>query len=218
MKTIRIALVGLLIVTASLFTVSARAADTSVTLSCVTFSWPDTIYRPLSGGNVSFNLSYKNNCGYEVLSAKYKLVDKFGSAVTTEGIIGLKAGVTANQSQNWSEFFLSRGTEPFTLQFIVEHFSSFGVSNPAPIDIPFKFVERTAVLPTPAPTVTVTATPKPAPTVTVTATPTPAPTVYLVNPADQSLTDLVTSLKAEVNLLKAKVKKVCAAKPKPKGC
>jgi hypothetical protein len=70
--------------------------------------------------------------------------------------------------------------------------------------------------PAPAPTVTVTATPAPAPTVTVTAT--PAPTVYVTNPSDKNLTDLVTSLKSQVNLLNAKLKKICAVKPKPRNC
>lgn len=218
MRNLRIALVGLLIVITSLFTVSAKAADTSVTLSCVTFSWPDKIYRPLAGGNVTFNLSYKNNCTYEVLSAKYRLVDKFGTSVESESLIGLKSGVTANQSQTWNDFFLSKGPEPYSLIFTVEHFSSSGISNPVPVSVPFKFEERTAVLPTPTPTVTVTAKPTPAPTVTVTATPAPAPTVYLTNPADGTLIDLVTSLKSQVSLLNAKVKKICGVKPKPKGC
>jgi hypothetical protein len=79
--------------------------------------------------------------------------------------------------------------------------------------------------PAPAPTVTVTATPAPAPTVTVTATPAPAPTVYTVNPADQSLADMVKTLTnvvrsqtGQLSTLNAKLKKICSAKPKPKGC
>ena len=164
---------------------------------------------------MTFNLSYKNNCAYDVLVAKYELVDKFGSSVASEGFVGLKTGVTVNQSQNWYEFSLSKGTEPFTLKFIVEHYSSFGISNPAPVNVPFKLTERTVVLPTPAPTVTVTATPAPAPTVTVTATPAP---IYITNPADQTLADLVTSLKSQLSLLNSKLKKICAVKPKPKGC
>jgi hypothetical protein len=107
---------------------------------------------------------------------------------------------------------------------------------PAPAPAPTVTVTRTpapaptvtvTATPAPAPTVTVTATPAPAPTVTVTATPAPAPTVtvtatpapiYIENPADQTLTNLVTQLNSEVKVLKAKVKKICAAKPKPKGC
>ena len=220
MKTLRITLVGLLIAATSIFTVSARAADTSVTLSCVTFSWPETIYRPLPSGSVTFNLSFTNNCGYEVLLAKYTLVDKFGSSLQTGSIVGLKPAVITNQSQNWYEFLFSKGVEPFTLLFTVEHFSSFGISNPPAVSVPFKFTERTAVLPTPTPTptVTVTAKPTPAPTVTVTATPAPAPTVFLTNPADATLADLVTSLNSQVKLLNAKLKKICAVKPKPKNC
>ena len=152
---------------------------------------------------MTFNLSYKNNCAYDVLVAKYELVDKFGSSVASEGFVGLKTGVTVNQSQNWYEFSLSKGTEPFTLKFIVEHYSSFGISNPAPVNVPFKLTERTVVLPTPAPTVTVTATPAP---------------IYITNPADQTLADLVTSLKSQLSLLNSKLKKICAVKPKPKGC
>ena len=222
MKTLHLPLVGLLIAITSVFAVSAEAAETetSVTLSCVTFSWPKTIYRPLSAGSVIVNWSYKNNCSYEVLSATYTLVDKFGSSLEGDGLVGLKPGVTANQSRNWSYSSVYKGTEPFTLRFSVEHYTSFGISNPAPVSVPFNFTERTTVLPTPAPTVTVTATPAPAPTVTVTATPAPAPapTVYITNPSDKNLADLVTSLKGQVNLLNAKLKKICAVKPKPKGC
>ena len=203
MKTIRIALVGFLIAITSVFAVSAKAADSSVTLSCVTFSWPDTIYRPQFNGNVTFNLSYKNNCEYEVLEARVRLVDKFGSSVADYDVVGLKTGVTFNQSLKWYASDISRGTEPFTLQFIVEHFKTYGISNPVPVNIPFKFTERTAVLPTPTPTVTITATPAP---------------IYITNPADQTLTDLVTTLKSKVSLLKSKLKKICSAKPKPKGC
>jgi hypothetical protein len=38
------------------------------------------------------------------------------------------------------------------------------------------------------------------------------------NPSDKNLAGLVTSLKSQVNLLNAKVKRICAVKPKPKGC
>ena len=60
---------------------------------------------------------------------------------------------------------------------------------------------------------------------TVTATPAPAPTVYVTNPVDklavetlQRLELLVGSQKSQISLLEKKLKKVCAVKPKPKGC
>ena len=49
-------------------------------------------------------------------------------------------------------------------------------------------------------------------------TPAPAPTVFLNNPADTTLSKSITSLKKEISLLNAKLKKICAVKPKPKGC
>lgn len=56
----------------------------------------------------------------------------------------------------------------------------------------------------------------PTPTITVTAS--PAPTVYVENPADLSLSDSMKRLQAQLSILTAKLKKICAAKPKPKGC
>ena len=88
---------------------------------------------------------------------------------------------------------------------------------------PIEFVKRgTTASPaatlTPTPTATITAKPAPAPTVTITATPAPAPTVYVTNPVDTTLSDSVKSLKSQLSKLNSKLKKICAAKPKPKGC
>jgi len=221
MNSLRMTLVGLLIAASSIFNVSARAADTSVVLSCVTFNWPDTIYRPLSGGNVSFGMSFQNNCSYDVLQAKYMLLDKFGTEVTSDSVVGLKRGVTANQNQVWSDFYLARGTEPFTLKFLVENYSSLGVSNPAPVSVPFKFTERSVAIPTPAPTVTVTAKPTPAPTVTVTVTPAPSPKYGGAETdwaAMETLKAELAIVKNDLRAVNAKLKKICTAKPKPKGC
>lgn len=211
----RLTLIGLVTAATSIFALPAKAADTSITNGCVTFTWPNTIYRPLPLGSVSFGLSYKNNCTYEILNAKYQLVDKFGTSLATDGIIGLKSGVTSNQSQTWLEFFLSKGAEPLTLRFIVENYAGFGISNPVPIIIPFKFEERIVASPTPRPSVTVTAQPTPAPTVTVTAQPTQSTTDRL---AIQTLSESLSIIQNELNVLKVKIKKICAFKPKPKGC
>lgn len=210
MKTLRIALVSLLIATTSIFTVSAKAADTSVVLSCVTFSWPDTIYRPLVSGNVSFGMSFQNNCTYDVLQAKYMLLDKFGTEVASDSVVGLKRGVIANQNQVWSDYYLARGTEPFTLKFLVENYSSLGVSNPAPVSVAFKFTERAvATKPVPVPTVTVTATPAPSPKYGG------AETDWA---AMETLKAELAIAKNDLRAVNAKLKKICSAKPKPKGC
>lgn len=214
MRAFRIILLSSTIFSSSLFTFSANAADSTVTLSCVSFSWPETIYRPLVGGNVSFGLSYQNNCTYEVLLAKYILIDKFGTQIASNSIVGLKSGVKANQNQQWSDFFLAKGTEPFTLQLIVENFSSLGISNPSPINFPFKFTERTSISATPTPTVTVTSKPTPAPTVTVTA----SSTNRFTETEFESLKLQLEIVKNNLKAVSAKLKKVCSVKPKPKGC
>jgi hypothetical protein len=220
MKTLRILLVGLLIAASSLFAVSAKAADASMTLSGVTLSWPAVIYKVESVSVINFTV--KNNSGYDLLVAKYDLIDRFGTSIAYDSAMSVVKGGTTTMLSIWLDAFINKGAAPYKLQFAIQFYSSTGVGNPAPISVPFEFADRSGAPPvasaTPAPTVTVTATPAPAPTVTVTATPAPAPTVYLINPSDKNLADLVTSLKGQVSLLNAKVKKICAVKPKPKGC
>jgi hypothetical protein len=81
-------------------------------------------------------------------------------------------------------------------------------------------VPAPAASPTSSPSLTPTPSPKPTPvpTVTVTATPLPAATVYIANPVDESLRNQLTLLRTELSQLEKKLKKVCSAKPKPKGC
>ena len=92
-----------------------------------------------------------------------------------------------------------------------------GYVPPTPMPAPTPTPTPTPI-PTPTPTVTVTAKPAPAPTVTVTALPAPGPTVYVKNPADLALSDSVARLQMQLSTLNAKLKRICAAKPKPKGC
>lgn len=61
-------------------------------------------------------------------------------------------------------------------------------------------------------------TPAPTPTPIVKVTPAPGTTVYVTNPTDKKLADLVKRLQSQLTLLNLKLKKICAAKPKPKGC
>ena len=231
MKSLRLLLVGLLLSTASFFSVSAQAADPSLTVSGVKISWPAVIYQPVSTSQVIILIT--NNSGYELLTAKYSIQDKFGTQVASGAKVGVPTGLNSI-TENWYARDIDKGTAPFTITFSIQFYGSSGVPNAAPVTTAFEFANRSGggTTPTPAPTVTVTATPTPAPTVTVTATPAatpaptvtvtatpaPAPTVYVTNPSDKNLADLVTSLKSQVNLLNAKLKKICAVKPKPKNC
>lgn len=229
MKSLRLLLVGLLLSITGIFTVSAQAADPSLTISGVTLSWPAVIYQPVSSSQVTMLIT--NNSGYSLLTAKYSIKDKFGTQVADGSKIGVPGGLNSI-TENWYARDIDKGTAPFTITFSIEFFATSGVPNAAPASAAFQFASRTGggttpapaptvtvtATPAPAPRVTVTATPAPAPTVTVTATPAPAPTVFVTNPSDKNLNDLVTSLKSQVNLLNAKLKKICAVKPKPKNC
>ena len=217
MKSLRLLLVGILLSITGVFTVSAQAADPSLTVSGVTLSWPAVIYQPVSSSQVTMSIA--NNSGRTLLYAKYSIKDKFGTQVAYGSKVSVPGGLNSI-TENWYANDINKGTAPFTLTFFIEYYSNAGIPNPAPVSAAFQFTSRTGggTTPAPAPTVTVTATPAPAPTVTVTATPAPAPTVYITNPSDKNLIDLVTSLKSQVSLLNAKLKKICAAKPKPKGC
>jgi hypothetical protein len=179
MKSLRLLIVGLLLSTTSVFSVSAQAAEPSVTVSGITLSWPAVIYRPV-------------RIGTQVA---------FGSA--TEIPRGL-----SSITHVWYAKDIDVGKAPFTLAFYVAYFPSAGIPNPPSVSAEFDFASRSAG----------GASPTAAPTVAKTATPSSAPTVYITNPSDKNLNDLVTSLKSQVNLLNAKLKKICAVKPKPKNC
>ena len=226
MKTLRIALAALLIAFTSVFAASsAQAGELNVLGGKLT--WPDKMYIA-EGGCSRYGFQYSNETGIELLTLGFEISDPFGRNLTNESEIAIKP----NKSGTWnvqicpSQF--KNGLGPYVIKLMVKDFSStqrqetkeiyfLPIPGATPAPTPTVTVTRT---PAPAPTVTVTAIPAPAPTVTVTvtATPAPAPTVYSVNPADQTLSDLVKSLKSQVSLLNSKVKKICSVKPKPKGC
>ena len=194
----------------------------------VKVSWSDPLYEaPTSQRSTQYFFDYTTPDG--VLTSDLSIVNLYGAVLNAAGLPASFPGGKGAHSgsftalvfnseaspQNWSEtklclsVILKSGAGKSTVCKSVK----FLQQNVSPS--PSASVNST---PKPAPTVTVTATPAPAPTVTVTAIPAPAPTVYVTNPADTSLQDLVSSLRERISLLEKKIKKVCSAKPKPKGC
>jgi hypothetical protein len=215
MRLSRISLALLLTIGLSSFLVLAKA-DTAPTLSKsgVTLSLASPVYTITSSTSIKFN--YTNNSGYELFSLGYELTDRYGTVVagSTGSAYTVKSGTSGIISDTWYSFEFAKATAPYTLTMKVSYGYGSGKTDEF-ASTPFEFIPRVAVAPTPAPTVTVTAMPAPAPTVTVTAKPV------------QEITDwaLMESLKAEVAIAKndlkavnAKLKKICSAKPKPKGC
>ena len=245
MKTLRIALASLLIAFTSVFAISSATAS-EIKATNVTVSWDDnSLYEPPAAatGNCtqySFNVTITNRD--RVLLAYINIKNKFGDILGSAVLSRLDTGQKTVQLCPGKDLTGSKvelevlGSGGGPSEIIAKAITFIPRTSVTPAPTPTVTVTRTpapaptvtvTATPAPAPTVTVTATPAPAPTVTVTATPAPAPTVtvtatpapiYIENPADQTLTNLVTQLNSEVKVLKAKVKKICAAKPKPKGC
>ena len=248
---IRILLLSLiLLLTGSVFVSSASRADSLEVLGGVV-TWPDKMYLP--DGCSSFSFQYRNSTGVRLLQLGFIISDPFGRKVEEQSEVGIDPNKSGTWNAQMCAFDFKNGLGPYNIKVYVKDYSStqrevqkeiyfLSIPNttgsgssgsglsPAPTvtvtakPAPAPTVTVTAT-PAPAPTVTVTATPAPAPTVTVTATPAPAPTVYTVNPADQSLADMVKTLTnvvksqtGQISTLNAKLKKICSAKPKPKGC
>jgi len=239
MKTLRLFLVGLLIATTSLFAVSVANAG-QLSTAGASISWDDTtFYEPSSCTSYTFTYTATN----KVLFANIKITNKFNDEVGGTIFSGPNSGKASVQVCTGKDLSGAKvvlkvtgsviygGTDDIVstpITFLSRSGSPTASSTPAPA------VTVTAKS-SPAPTVTVTAIPAPAPTVTVTAIPAPTPTVTVTpktNPTQRGLppspaltslpkdelTALVTSLNSQIKLLNAKLAKICAVKPKPKGC
>jgi len=220
MKTLRMALVALLIAFTSIFATSFANAGELEVLGAK-LSWSDTMYKAEAVcGNYAFN--YVNGSGVQLMQLGYILSDPYGRIVSQNSEVGIKPNISGTWNQQICRSQFTNGVGPYSIKLFAKDLAS--TQREATRDI--YFLDLPTATPTPTPTVTVTATPAPAPTVTVTAKPSPAPTVTVTaTPApapttfpDKKLTALVTSLNSQIKLLTAKVKKICVVKPKPKGC
>ena len=207
-KTLRLLLVGLLITTISLFAVTAANAG-QLSTAGASISWDDsTFYEPSACTSYTFNYTASN----KVLLADIKITNRFNDEIGSTTFFGPNSGRASVQVCTGKDL---SGTK---VVLNVKGSAVYGGTDDI-VSAPITFLSRGgSSTVSPAPTVAVTAYPAPAPTVTVTASPAPAPTVYITNPSDKNLADLVTSLKSQVSLLNAKVKRICSVKPKPKGC
>jgi hypothetical protein len=232
MKKLRSILMALILIfSAVVMTSNANAGQLSSSAG-VSVTWDDaTLYQPSSScSGYLFNYTAAPKVLFADIEITNRYNDKIGSAI----IFGGKSGIVSVQVCPNQDFtgtkvalIIKGGTggsdDVVSTPITLISRSTTGTTAPSPTvtvtakPAPAPTVTVTAQ-PAPAPTVTVTAQPAPAPTVTVTAQPAPAPTVYLTDPSDRNLSELVKSLKREVTSLKAKLKKICSAKPKPKKC
>ena len=216
MNTLRLLLIGLLITTTSLVAVSVANAG-ELNTAGASISWDDsTFYVPSSCTSYNFSYSATN----KVLIADIKITNKFNDEVGSAIFFGPNTGKTSVQVCTGKDL---TGTK---VVLKVTGSAIFGGTDDI-VSTPITFLSRSgtpSASSTPAPTVTVTATPAPAPTVTVTATPAPAPTVTVAAKSTfsdfdvQSLNSKLAIALMDLKSLNTKIKKICAVKPKPKGC
>jgi hypothetical protein len=204
MKLLRILLAGLLILTGTIFSVAPANAG-QLTGAEITISWDDSsLFEPpsVASGNCT-SYSFKYTMTTRVLFAdiiiKNRFNDKIGSTILS--------GVTTPGSGEKS-VQLCPGKDLSGSKVVLEVVGRTGTSNEI-LSTPITFLSRTA---------TPEAKPSPTPTKTVTATPSPTPTVYVTNPADANLKGEMLLLRGQIIALNLKLKKICSAKPKPKGC
>jgi len=190
----------------------------------VTLTWSGTFYEaPVSSNMTQYQFDFI--VPENVLKSDVTIVNTFGEILNAAGLGVSFYGTKGANSGSVFVKVLNSAAKPldWTGTKVCMEVTLSGGAGKSTTCTPIEFVKRgTTASPaatlTPTPTVTITATPAPAPTVTITATPAPAPTVYVTNPADATLADSVKSLKSQLSKLNSKLKKICAAKPKPKGC
>jgi hypothetical protein len=197
MKTLRLALVSLLIVIASVFATSPASAG-ELTVLGAKLSWSDKMYK--SDGCSRYDFEYLNGTGIELLSLAFELNDPFGRNLTSWSEVGIKPNTSGTWNRQICSSAFTNGVGPYIIKLTVKDYNSTQRQD----------IKEIYFLPLPTAT--------PTPKVTVTAAPNPAPTVYVTNPADQTLSTLVVTLTGQVTTLTAKLKKICSVKPKPKGC
>ena len=208
MKKSKVALISIsLILGIGIVAAPASRADSLDVLGGVV-SWPDKMYLPDGCSNFSFQ--YKNNTGVRLLQLGFILSDPYGRKLEDASQVGIDPGKSGTWNQQICSFDFKNGTGPYVMKVYLEDYNS--TQREVTKEIFFVAIPGSVTNPSTG------LNPAPAPTVTVTAKPEPAPTVYVTNPADQTLADLVASLKSQVTLLNTKLKKICSVKPKPKGC
>jgi len=204
MKLLRILFAGLLILTGTIFSVAPANAG-QLSGAEITISWDDSsLFEPpsVASGNCTSYI-FKYTMTTRVLFADILIKNRFNDKIGSVLISGVTTPGSGEKSVQ-----LCPGKDLSGSKVVLEVSGRNGAGNEI-LSTPITFLSRTA-----APE----AKPTPTPARTVTATPSPTPTVYVTNPADANLRGEILLLKAEIIALNLKLKKICSAKPKPKGC
>jgi hypothetical protein len=211
-------LAGLLAITTSILLPNNSFAGEVSTLG-VKVLWSDSLYEaPPTQRSTIYQFNFISREG--VLISKVSIINSFGAVLNAAG---LPTSFKNNPSTNSGSFnVIVFNTESNPLNWsgtkICLEVSLSGGKGTSSNCQPIQFLKQgpsAAPTSSPTPKVTTTAQPSPTPTVTVTAQPTQSATDRAVI---EALSQNLRIIQSELKALKAKLKKICSSKPKPKGC
>jgi hypothetical protein len=210
MKRTAHALIGIFVIIVGLVTVGAQAQASSKTVSIagVTVEYEDPIYCPMKGNRLDTEFSVVNGTGEELLSVNIEFLDQYGQEVTSGFLGSFKSGLKKTLSVTLYQYESSslKCTDIAKMKVFVDFYSMSSKSDTS-INEAIQVLQIGAMKPTP--NVTPSATPQPSPSATI-------PT-WIVQQLEES-NSVVAALQSENKNLKAKLKRICGNKPKPKGC
>ena len=125
--------------------VSSPAQAGTLDTGGVVLSWDDsTFFAPEADGNKTYKFQFANNSGFEVLSLKATISDKFGDPLGIPGSdLFVKPGTTGFVDVSFVQYSeLNNGLGPYTLTLRVEHYSSSGLGA-TEVTSPITFLSRT---------------------------------------------------------------------------
>lgn len=213
------------------FSAPAIAGNVEILVSQVGVRIPSPVVCPAVGKTLDLEMTVVNPLNEAVSAVEMYFLDKDGSTVRGAFAYSVKPNsetplymtlVELPPFESCTQITQAKVTVTFGYGSKyqstrkVQEVSVNQLGNPNPIHVATPTATPTPTpTPTASPTPTVTATPTP----TVTATPTPSATIpsWVSNQLDANKFQ-IEALENENKNLKAKLKKICASKPKPKGC
>ena len=202
-----------LILCALIAPIKATAASMVLTTSGVTMSFTDSILRPVPETGTAVSFDFTNNSSSSLVEVKFEVIDETGALIYTQNTPEsfLFFGSKTRVNSNFYDAQFRKAVEPLSISLVVTYLDAGAgrtTRRIAQVSSPINFIERPIAIPTP--TVTFTPAPLPTPTVTVTSS--------ALLSENSALRSEINKLKIEVKSLNSKLSKICAAKPKPKGC
>jgi hypothetical protein len=207
----------------------AQAEETEISIDGVALRLPNPLPCPANGKTLDIQMSIVNPYNETINSAEMYFLDKDGSTVRGAFAYSVKPNSTTPLYITLVELgSFEKCTEITQVKFEVgfgygskhvgaRKYQEISVAQGGNLVHVAPAVTKPTPTPTPTVTVTATPTPTPTPTVTVTATPSPGVANWVYNQLEANKLS-IDILESENKALKAKLKKICSVKPKPKGC